>query len=293
MAGYWSYRMASAIGRHLPLRLAYWVGLRLADFYFFFVGSARRAVLANLAQLHAWRGIQPARPTLRGLARKTFQFYGKYLVDFFRYTRIDPTLINKRVSLEHPEYLKDAFAEGRGVIIVTAHLGNWELGGAVLTAMGYPVHAVVAPERKARVEHLLHEQRKARGLQLEVIGQSVRNLIRILRRGEVVALLTDRDFSGEHATLPFFDKPVHLPRGAAWLSTYTGAPILPLFLLRQPDDTFLLRAHPPIRPSVESPLEHLVLAVRDVLQREISENPCQWFVFHEFWKTDAELRHAG
>lgn len=293
MAGYCSYCMASAIGRCLPLKLAYWVGLRLADGFFFFHGASRRAVTANLAQILAWRGIQPARRALRGLARKTFQNYGKYLVDFFRYSRIGPNQLDELVSVERLEYLERARAEGRGVIVVTAHLGNWELGGAILTAMGYPLHAVVAPERKARVEHLLRERRQARGLQLEIIGQSTRHLVRVLRQGEIVALLADRDFCGEDFSLSFFGRAVHLPRGAAWLAQHTGAPILPVFLLRQPDDSFLLRVHPPIRSEPDDPLDAPMRAVRDVLEREIGENPTQWFVFHEFWKTDAELRYAG
>lgn len=286
MAGYVSYRVAAFLSRRLPLRLAYWVGLRAADLFYLLAARDRASVQANLRQVFAGRGIRPARLALRGLTRKTFQYFGKYLVDFFRYARLSPDDVAKRVSIEHEEYLAEAQRMGRGVLVVTAHFGNWELGGGVLASLGYHVHAVVMPQRMKRLENLLSRQRERRGLHLIPVGAAARGSLRALRQGDLVALLVDRDFSNHHERRPFFGRPACLPRGAAWLSLHSGAPIVPVFVLRQEDDTFLLRLHRPILPEQEGSMENLMQRVSQVLEQEIGERPYQWFVFKDFWSAD-------
>lgn len=288
MPNYCSYCLAAGLSRKLPGHFAYWVGLRIADLFYFFQHDSRRAVQKNLLQIYSWRGIKPARRTLRGLTRKTFQNFGKYLVDFFRFTQLAQRELEQLVSIEHLHRLEEVYRLGRGVIVVTAHFGNWEMGGAVLHALGYPVNAVVAPERLPRLQRLLQKQREERGLHVVNVGCSARALLRGLQRGELVALLADRDFSHEHHSIDLFGKTVHLPRGAAWLSHKTDAPILPIFLLRQEDDTFLMRIHPPIFPDSADGIDATMSRIRDILQSEIGERPCQWFIFHEFWKSEPD-----
>ncbi len=286
MAGYLAYRIAALIARGLPRRQAYWVGLRIADAYYAFDAPARRAVESNLRQVLAWRGVNPARDALPGLTRKTFQYFGKYLVDFFRLAHLDRADVERLVSIERPERLAAAYRRGRGVVLVTAHLGNWELGGAVLCALGYTVHAVVAPARLPRLERLLRRQRERRGMRVVQVGRSARSLLRRLQAGDCVALLADRDFSHEHLETAFFGRTVRLPRGPAWLAHRAGAPVVPLFLLRQEDDTYLLRVHEPIDPAEDGGIASTHARIRDILQQEIAACPHQWFVFHDFWKSE-------
>ena len=218
MSGYPAYRIAAFLSRRLPGRSAYWVGLRAADYFYRHHHRDREAVLSNLRRIYAWRGIEPARDNLDGMARKTFQYFGKYLVDFFRYSRLTASDVQQLVSIEHRDYVDQALAAGRGAIVVTAHFGNWELGGAVLIALGHAVNAVVMPQRMPRLENLLRRQRESRGMHLLPVGSSALGLMRCLRRGEIVALLADRDFTRHHERYEFFGQPASLPRGAAWLS---------------------------------------------------------------------------
>ena len=283
MTPYWTYRLAAWLSRHLPRLFAYWCGLRIADLFYLGHPADRLAIGNNLRRIFTAQGITPAPAALDGLTRKTYQHFGKHLIDFFRFARLTPEQVRRLVSLEHAEYLAQAQSHGQGVLLVTAHLGNWELGGAVIAALGYRVNAVVLPERVEKVNRLFQQQRQHRGINPIPLGRSPFAIMRCLRQGEMVALLGDRDFTHTGARVSFFGQPAHLPRGPAWLAFKTGAPLLPAFLLRQEDDTFLLRCHPPIYPAQagsEADIQRQLIAV---MEKEIAAAPYQWFIFENFW----------
>jgi len=284
VSGYLSYRLAACLSRCLPIRTAYWVGLRFAGLVYLRQRGERTAVMRNLERIFTHRDIVPAEQTLRGTARKVYQNFGKYLVDFFRFAELNPADVGRLVSIQHGAYFDEAAALGRGVIVLSAHMGNWEMGGAVLSALGHRVNMVVMPERMQRLERLLRSQREKRGVNVLPVGSSAFGILRCLKRGEVVAIMGDRALTGRAAPIDFFGKPAPIPLGPALLSVRSGAPVLPAFLLRQEDDTFLFRFHPPLLPGRDESPESLQRRICDVMEMEIGERPQQWFVFEEFWR---------
>lgn len=96
-------------------------------------------------------------------------------------------------------------------------------------------------------------------------------------------MLADRDFTAHHHPITFFGKPAHLSSGPARVALKTLAPLVPCFLLRQPDDTFLMRFYPAIVPNASMTESELQERIRDVLEQEIGRNPLQWFMFDDFW----------
>lgn len=280
---YLAYRAASFLSRMLPRPLSYWFGLRVADRFYARDAEDRAAVASNLRRIYEARGTIPSDDVLEGVARKTFQYFGKYLVDFFRFHRLSEKDINKLVSFEHPEYLEECFQKGRGVILLTGHLGNWELGGAVIAAMGYPVNAVFLPQRLRKVDQFFRDHRRKRGIRGIPLGRAASGILRCLRNGEIVALLADRDFTTRDDRVEFLGRPARLPRGPAAVSIRTGAPILPAFLLRQVDDTFLCKLYRPIYPGEAGSVENIRKQICKILEEEIAMNPHQWFIFEDFW----------
>jgi KDO2-lipid IV(A) lauroyltransferase len=279
----WLYRLAAVLSRRLPRRFGYWCGLRIADFYYWRRTAERTAVISNLRRIYAARGITLAETALPGLARKTFQHFGKYLVDFFRFARLTEAELRQYVTLENVEALRAAAARGKGVLVVTAHLGNWEVGGAVIAALGYRLNAVALPQPSRRLDRLFNQQRASRGIRVLPLGRAALGIVRCLQRGELVALLGDRNFDHHPGRYQFFGAPAPLPRGPAWLAMRTGAPLVPTFLLRQEDDTFLLRCHPPIYPDVAGSETAVRTAWLAALEKEIASAPWQWFIFKDFW----------
>jgi phosphatidylinositol dimannoside acyltransferase len=288
MNEYISYRLAAILCRLFPEKLAYWFGLRIADVFYARNQVGREGIISNLKRIYAARGVIPAEASLAGLSRKTFQYFGKYLIDFFRYARLTPEEVRQRVCLERLDYLERCVALKRGVLVLTAHFGNWELGAAAVTALGYKVNALVLPARLEKLNRMFQKQREKRGVKLIPVDRSaVLGMIRCLKNGEIVAVLGDRDFTGKDDRVEFFGEPARVPRGPAWLSMKSGAPILPAFLMRQVDDTFLLRFHPPIFPEQEGSVEAIRSRTCRVLEKEIGEQPYQWFIFDDFWANNA------
>lgn len=283
MVEYSAYWIAGLLCRTVPRHFAYWVSLRLADLYFLFDRRGRQAVMANVRQVMAFRGCQPAERELKRTARATFYFFGKYLVDFFRFQRLSEEDIRRLVTIEHPEYIDQAWGMGRGVIAVTAHLGNWEIGGAVLAGMGYPINVVALRQPSAKLNDFFQKHRRKRGMVVVPLGSSVKRLIGALRRKEFIALLADRDYSEHHGVTLFCGAPACLPRGAAWLAAKTGAVILPGFVFRNADDTFLMKMYTPIIPGPGMSQEAIQEQISAALEQAVGSYPHQWFMFQPVW----------
>lgn len=283
MAEYVAYWIAGFVSRRIPRHFAYWLSLRLADLYFFFDRRARQAVMANLRQVMAFMGRHPTERELRLTTRTTFQFFGKYLADFFRFQRLDEEEIRRLVTVEHPEYIEQAKQLGKGVIVITAHLGNWELGGAVMAEMGYPLNVVALRQPSEKLNDFFQKHRRKRGMTVVPLGASVKRLLGALRRGEFIALLADRDYSQHRELAALCGAPAYLPPGAAWLAEKTGAPILPGFVFRNEDDTFLMTLLPPIVPEPGMTRQAIQRRIGEALENSIGAYPHQWFMFQKVW----------
>ena len=289
---YWFYRGVAGVIRRLPLPVAYWLGLRICDLFYFLNRRGRAAVRENLRIVFAHQGIRPSRHLLDGCARKTFQYFGKYLADFIRYRKLTPAGVRENVSIQGLEQLEAIRASKRGALLLTAHCGNWELGGAFIASMGIPIHAVVRPVPSPALERIFHFFREQRGLKVIPLAKAGIGIAKALKRGEAVALVGDRDFTGNGHPHAFFGRETSLPRGAAWFAHRLGVPIYLGFVTRAPDDTFILRLHPPIDPAqvpTEDAIQDRIVAV---MEEAIARDPCQWFIFDPFWPGDPAPERA-
>jgi lauroyl/myristoyl acyltransferase len=290
---YGYYRSVCMLSRALPRRMSYALALSIADRYFLRDHAGREAVRSNLRTVLGAGGRTPGDAEISAAARNTFRSFGKYLVDFFRYSWLSDGQVRRLFEIEHPEHLETALAMNRGVLGVSAHLGNWELSGPLLRANGHRLSAVVLPQRAEKVDRLLEKYRMRRGTNVLPLGRGTTlSIVGCLRRGDVVGLMADKDFTSSDQRVPFFGRAARLPRGPAYLAVKTGAPILPGFIVRREDDSFLLRYYPPIvARSGDSP-EQIQTSIARILEGVISEYPSQWFVFTDFW-ADAGPAQAG
>lgn len=282
MLQYLLYIVAKFLAVSLPTPIKYWVALRISDLYFIFNKKAKKAVFYNL------KNILPDKSIYR-TARDVFHHFGKYLADFLFIGMLNRYNWKKWVKTVNLEYFDKAYRKNKGVVALTCHIGNWELGGIVLALIGYPTSAIVLPQRNRLVNRIFMTQRQSKGLQPITVGPHLRECFRRLKNGEVVAILGDRNLGGSGGVeVDFFDRKVSLPRGPAVLAYLTGATILPGFTIRNEDNTYTLYFESPIEVERYKDKDEFIRVntqkISRVLEKYISLYPEQWCVFEELWQ---------
>jgi lauroyl/myristoyl acyltransferase len=288
MGELFNYRLTALCSRCFSRRVGYAVGYRVADWCHAHDAAGRLGVMANLRRVFAFQGRDLDDRILEREARSTFRFFSQYLFDFFAYSRpLNPAQMDRDITISNREYLDRAMAAGKGVLLLTAHLGNWELGGAAVTGLGYPLRVIALPEPNPKVDRFFLERRQRRGLQVIPAGNAVRDVLRVLGRREMVALLADRDYTPRQDRVVFFGEPARLPRGAVWLARHTGAPILPCFMVYNARNHVELHLHEPLYPEAFDGSDSIQRAIVGILEEEIGKAPHQWYMFRDLWNDDS------
>lgn len=291
---YHQMRFAELLGRVFPRRVGYGFARRFADLYLVFDRRGREAVIHNLQQIHQHNGTVLSPRALRALARENFLNFAKYLVDFFHFLHLSQERTDRLINYGLvPQVLDELLAKGKGVITLSAHLGNWELGAAAVSQRGYQINGVALWQPDPKLNELYQSYRAKRGIRPIPFGRAARECIATLRRGEIVAVLGDRDYTGGRQTVNFFGRPARLPDGPAKLALTTGAPILPVFMVRTQNDTYAYVLGEPIwadrhRDSVADVMERIAAA----LEKVISAHSEQWYLFHDLWDVVSDRRLA-
>ncbi|MBL7151654.1 MAG: lysophospholipid acyltransferase family protein [Candidatus Omnitrophica bacterium] len=288
MFNYLLYRLGQFIALHTPLRISYFIASIISDLHYLVANKDHRRVKANLKAIFP----DKSDSQIRGIRLRMSRNFAKYLVDFFRFEKIDNEYIKKNIRIENLDYFTQALSKGKGAIALTAHLGNWELGGVVIALLGYPFWAVALEHKDKRVNEFFNFQRESKGMKVIPLSKAVRACLNLLKENKIVALVGDRDFSQKGIVIDFFGRPTCLPEGPAAFSLKTGAPIVPGFMLRNKDDTFTLTIEKPIEftpcGDKNKDLKELASRYARVIEGYIRRYPDQWYMFRAFWK-DAYL----
>jgi KDO2-lipid IV(A) lauroyltransferase len=221
------------------------------------------------------------------LIGRCFRHFGAELVDTVSLGRFDPTGICKRLTLEGWEHLEAAEGYGRGTLVVSAHLGNWELVGYALALYKGPTHVVARPTRNPLVERDLRRFRERFGNRTIYKRGAARRMLSALRRGERVAYVIDqRVHPNEGIETPFLGRPSFSSPLLARLSLRTGAPVVPMFAYPEPPDRFDVVVHPPILPdeSGDDPVREMTVRYLRVVEEAIRRRPEMWLWMHERWR---------
>ena len=286
---YLLFRLLVSLCNLLPQRFLYFISLRVADLNFFWLDPAgRRAVEGNLRMV-----LPDASPErIRKESRWVFRNFAKYLTEFFRFRHFDLAFFRANMAMFGLEHVDAALAAGRGCIVSSAHLSNWELGAAGLSIMGGKKMTVsAAMHRYGRINDLFMRERERMGLRVaDMEKNAAGSLLRALRRNEVVGVMGDRDPTRQGVTVNFFGRPCRFPQGPARLALATGAPLIPAFCLRRSNDSFSCVFHPPIPAPAEGDrddkVRRMTQVFADVIAETIRLHPEQWAVFYHLWEAD-------
>ena len=275
------YRLASRCARALPRAGRHALAAGLARFALRCLPAERESVRRNLRRALPQADARRLEAAVSGL----FRNFARCFADLLTINRGPTASLSRYVrEVRGKEHLAAASAAERGLIVATAHLGNWELGGRLLNrARGRAIHVVLSEEEDPAVQALL--RRNAEGVHFVTREAPTTSLalLAALRRNEIVAVQGDRGVGGRADQLaPFFGAPAPFPIGPFFLARASGAPVLPAFCLLEEDATYRVCLEPPIwvRPGgEEAGLRKLVA----VIERYVSAYPEQWFNFYDVW----------
>jgi lauroyl/myristoyl acyltransferase len=272
------YACLSALARFLPHSISFSLGETLAVLYFLLSKSRRRILKENLAITLG--NHRAGHTTAMGL--KIMRNFGRNVVETFLIPHLAPRQLESMVTITGRERMDSITASGRGVLLVTAHLGSWELAGAALAQVGYQMTTVAGTQFTPSLSPLLKAIKERLGIVVVSMDAGMLRIVRALDGGGIVALHIDGDQYMGGVQVMFFGKQVTLPRGPAALALRTNAAILPAFAIRTSRGriTILIEEEIPIEGEDELSLtQKLATVVEDYVKRY----PGQWCMFRPFW----------
>ena len=281
--GLWGLVLVGWLPAHLPPAVGLAVGRRIGDALWWLLPGRRRLTLENI---RLSLGRELTSDEVARLGRRSFQHLGMNLIEACCYFLRPTDVMLSRVHLEGVEHLRSAAGQGRGILVLTAHYGNWELLAAAHGLSGLPLSIVIRPLDHPVLDELAARFRQRSGAELIVKRQAVREVLQALRRGRMVGILLDQNATrAEGVFVPFFGVPASTSKGLAVLALRTSAPVVPVFLRREPDGRHCLEAGPALEPPADGDVVAYTAAFNQVIEAAIRRAPEQWLWMHARWRT--------
>jgi lauroyl/myristoyl acyltransferase len=289
-------RLVILISRYFPVRLGNFLADCGGTAFFLLSPGRRKTVTENLK--HILKTEDEAQK-IREKSRQVFKNVGRNYFDLTRLSRITLKDLGGIVTIEGWQNLTRAQNLGKGVILATAHLGNFELGSQVLVLHGVEITVLAENFENGPMMRNVALLRQRKGVKIVPIDtKGMKDSFYILLKGGTVVIASDRDILGNGIKTRFLGEEVTLPFGAVSLAQRTGAALVPIFSIRKPANSTTLYIEPPLDlvevENREASLKANLDKLAAVMEKYICKYPEQWAVLEPFWqdaKARAGIRH--
>ena len=284
--GYWGWRIGARVAQRLPPRPLYAFAVILGEIGYVVWTAKRQIAKRNFAIVlgRPWTD-----PEVAQVARRSFRNFAKYIVEIMRFPRLGVADFERLVNIEGWEHLRGALALGKGVIFVSIHFGNFELGGARISDE-IPLNVIADELENQRLMDLLVGNRAHKNITLLSPDGAAKKVLGALRRNEMVGLMMDlgpRAQAFDTVDAEFFGTPTAFPAVAASLARVSGAPIVVSACVRRHDNTFTGIALAPIfverTKQAAEDVQHATQAIARGLEGFVRRWPDQWYIFRPMW----------
>ena len=284
---YYTAELGRIIVSRLPAFISYPVASLVGDMVYYFWPRGRRNMLKSVASI-LYADIKARK--VRTTARHGMRNFCKYIVDMLRYSNAKEGVLERDISITGLENLDSALGEGKGVIIVSLHMGNLDLGIRVLSNAGYPINAIVNNLGSGQLDRFLQKPRSGSGVKLINPNNGVLPMLDILRHNEVIALMIDSPHREKGVMVKLGQKFVIVPSGVAAMALRTGAKIMPCGLVRIANTKFRGIVGKPIQFHAKGNLaedaKELTQCTIKALEEMVRAFADQWYIFHPLIKDD-------
>jgi lauroyl/myristoyl acyltransferase len=290
---YYVLRLAYLLLSPLPLRVLYGIARLVGDGAYRFRGDTRRAVASNMRRL---LGPEASEAEVQRAAREVFRNATRYYADLIHLRKLNiERFYNERYDIEGEEYLKEAEESGRGAVIVGTHFGNPEMAVQPLAAKGYSIMGLTEPLEPKALSDFTHWMRSLKGHVYRTYRyEGLKETIRRLKSGGLVAILFDRDVAGTGVPMQFCGAEARIPVGPVELAMRTGADLIPAKSWRMPNYSFKVRVEPPMKLVRTGDFDADVIEntkrMLPIFEEQLRSDPGQWAVLETIWEEDAAVQ---
>lgn len=268
----------------LPTRAALWFGSALGPIICFF-NTERRVI--GYANLRAAFYKEKTPQELSRLIKAVYKSLTRVLFEILTLTKVDELYIDKYVEIVNPQNMLKIKGHPRGVILLTAHFGNWELSGMVSSLKGFPVVALAREQKMKRLNALINRLRESKGLKVVTKGITTRLIVEALHAGKIIGMVGDQDGGKAGTLVEFFGRPASTAPGSARIAAKTGAYILPAFMARIKGPRHRLIIEEPMKIEKDEDLKPYLLKYNALLEKYVRMYPEQWLWLHKRWKSSS------
>ncbi len=279
----------------IPLKPALKLGRGLGWVLGSIVKYRRAEVIASLKSAFP----DLAHSDVRRIADEMYKQQGMNLIEMLRLSALGAEDFEGRVAVEGGEHLEGALQGGRGAIILTAHLGNWDMLGVLASQRGYRVTIITKGVKNPALNRFWSGSREQLGLKLVPAKESYRACLRALRQNHLVGFILDQNMTEEEGIfVDFFGRPACTTPGLAYMSAHSGAPVVPVFAVRRSLSDHKILVLPPLEPVREKDKDTIRTATQQytsIIEDMIRSHPEQWIWMHRRWRTrpDQSARPKG
>ncbi len=223
------------------------------------------------------------------ILRSSYINFGRSMVEFSLISRLRPDCLRRLVNMDEAQDIMELSEQEKGAILVTGHLGSWELLGAALVAWGVKLSFLVGKQRNDKVDQLMNETRRSMHIGIINMGVAARGVLKALKSGRMVAMLSDQDGGRAGVETELFGHKVLTPGGPAAFALKAKVPIILGIIVRNPDGhTHRLITEelefPPLTGDTKEDIQRVTQAYTDRLAAMIKEHPQMWFWPHRRFK---------
>ncbi|MBU1726659.1 MAG: lysophospholipid acyltransferase family protein [Candidatus Omnitrophica bacterium] len=287
-AGWFGINFCSLIIRVIPSRYLYSFACAISSIGYKLASSQRKV---GLESLRIAFGNEKSQDELGKIAKDSFTNMSKSAIELI-FLIDKPAQLKDRIKISGKENLDQALSKGKGVILVSAHFGNFPLLLARLSQEGYKSSGIMRPMRDPRVEKMFFDKRMKYGVRTiysQPRNTCVNETIEALRKNELVFIPIDQNFGTAGVFVDFFGRKAATATGPVIFAQRTKAALLPCFIIRQPDDTHKIVFEKPIDlKEAKTPEETILVNIQkltDIIELYIRKFPAEWGWVHRRWKT--------
>lgn len=270
-----------ALGNSLPKGVSELIAHGVARFCYYFV--YRKAIENHLSNLKVAFGTEMEDKELKKITKKAINNFSVALYEHAAMGRLNERNYSHFIKGEQMENLFSASRKGNGVIALSAHLGNYEWGAALVSFAGLPVSVMSLEYRSEYIKNIYETQRRKVGIKVFYVRKSFSGPLRFLKEGGVLAIASDRNFAEVSIKVNLFGRMTEIPKGAFYLASRLNVPLVPAFCLKERDGKYHVYFEKGYNIK-ENEMQAGANKYASILAKYIKKYPEQWYIFDKIWK---------